>query len=395
MFGYLGGRFGRKPVALLGALWFGAFSLAAVCATSLSQMLALRFLAGIGMGGMVAITIALVSEFSPRNLRATMVVIGVVGTALGGGLAGLVAYSLLGSHTWHSVFLLGGIPPILLAIVGLWILPESPKYLVLRPHRRAELISLLERLGAPALAPNARLILADEENRVRTSIADLFQGRLRAIVPLLTLSHFLASFALFFINQWTTILLTSSGVPVQSAAWATTAFQVMGFVGAISVMRPIDWLGFIPVPLLFACAAGVVFLMGVPGLSPFTVTALAGIAGFCVIGMQFGNISVTGQVFPTYIRSNGVGFCYGFGRLGSVIGPSIAGLLVGYGFTIGQLFYFSGALMVVGIATGFLLAPLYRRQVADLRQTTNSGLARLDSVRVHEAPSSDGVSQTA
>ena len=155
MFGYLGGRFGRKPVVLLGAVWFGAFSLAAVCATSLSQMLALRFLAGIGMGGMVAITIALVSEFSPRNLRATMVVIGVVGTALGGGLAGLVAYSLLGSHTWHSVFLLGGIPPILLAIVGLWILPESPKYLVLRPHRRAELISLLERLGSPALRRDA------------------------------------------------------------------------------------------------------------------------------------------------------------------------------------------------------------------------------------------------
>jgi MFS transporter, AAHS family, 4-hydroxybenzoate transporter len=393
LFGYLGGRFGRKPIALLGAAWFGVFSLAAVGATSLGDMLALRFLAGIGMGGMVAITIALVSEFSPRNLRATMVVIGVVGTALGGGVAGLVAHSLLGSHTWHSVFWFGGIPPIVLAIVGVWILPESPKYLVLRPPRRAELIALLVRLGAPKLSPNTRFVLADEENSVRASVADLFRGRLRAIVPLLTLSHFLASFALFFINQWTTILLTSSGVPVQSAAWATTAFQAAGFIGALSIMRPIDWLGFIPVPILFACAAIVIFLMGIPGLSTVTIVVLAGIAGFCVIGMQFGNISVTGQVFPTYIRSNGVGFCYGFGRLGSVIGPSVAGLLVGIGFTIGQLFYFAGALMVLGIVTGLLLAPLYRRQLADLRQITRGGLARPDSVPVRDT-SSDFVSRT-
>jgi MFS transporter, AAHS family, 4-hydroxybenzoate transporter len=393
IFGYLGGRFGRKPIALSGAAWFGAFSLVAIGATSLTQMLALRFLAGIGMGGMVAITIALVSEFSPRNLRATMVVIGVVGTALGGGVAGLVAHCLLGSHTWHSVFWLGGIPPIVLAIAGFWILPESPKYLVLKPHRRAALVALLVRLGAPKLAPNTRFVLADEENGARASISELFRGRLCAIVPLLTLSHFLGSFALFFVNQWTTILLTSSGVPVQSAAWATTAFQTAGFLGALCIMRPIDWLGFIPVPILFACAAAVIFLMGVPGLSVVTITLLAGIAGFCVIGMQFGNISVTGQVFPTYIRSHGVGFCYGFGRLGSMTGPIIAGLLVGAGFTIGQLFYFAGALMVLGIATGLLLAPLYRRQVADLRQITRGGLASPDSVRVPDI-SSDLVADT-
>jgi AAHS family 4-hydroxybenzoate transporter-like MFS transporter len=338
------------------------------------------------MGGMVAITISLVSEFSPRNLRATMVVIGVVGTALGGGVAGLVATSLLGSHTWHSVFWLGGIPPILLAFAGFWILPESPKYLVLRPHRRAQLVAVLERLGAPKLPPTTTFILADEQNCVRASIRDLFRGRLRAIVPLLTLSHFLGSFALFFINQWTTILLTSNGVPVQSAAWATTAFQVAGFAGALSIMRPIDRLGFIPVPLLFACAAVVVFLMDMPGISPVTITVLAGIAGFCVIGMQFGNISVTGQVFPTNIRPSGVGFCYGFGRLGSVIGPSLAGFLVGAGFTIGQLFYFAGALMLLGVATGLLLAPLYRRQVTDLLGVTDGTPSTLDSVCVLNSP---------
>jgi MFS family permease len=133
--------------------------------------------------------------------------------------------------------------------------------------------------------------------------------------------------------------------------------------------------------------------MGLPELSVGTVTLLVGIAGFCVIGMQFGNISFTGQVFPTYIRSHGVGFCYGLGRLGSMTGPIIAGLLVGAGFTIGQLFYFAGALMVLGIATGLLLAPLYRRQVAGLRQIARGGLASPDSVRVSDS-SSDLVADT-
>jgi len=293
-----------------------------------------------------------------------MIVMGVVGVALGGGVGALIASHILGIYTWRCIFWIGGLAPLVLAVVGVFVCPESPKFLALHPARRPALIAVLRRLS-PHIATDAhtRFILGDEQNGARFSYGAAFRGRLAAIVPLLMLTTFLAQFALFFVNQWTTILLTSNGTTVQRAALSAAAFQIFGFIGALAVTRPVDRFGFLPVPILFAAAAVVIGLMGIPGLSENTIIALAGAAGFCVIGLQFGNIATTGQVFPTYVRSGGVGLCYGVGRTGSVVGPVIAGVLVGFGFSINSLFYFAGALMLVGVVAGALLVPLYTREV--------------------------------
>jgi AAHS family 4-hydroxybenzoate transporter-like MFS transporter len=366
IFGTLADKFGRKPVLLLGTAWFGLFTLAAVLATALQQMLILRFVAGVGLGGVIATSIAFVSEFAPRRIRATMIVMGVVGVALGGGVGALIASHLLGLYTWRCIFWIGGLAPLVLAITGGWICPESPKYLALYPAKRPALIALLKRLD-PTLdpAPNAQFILSDEQNAARFTYAAAFSGRLAAIVPLLMLTTFLAQFALFFVNQWTTILLTSNGTSVQKAAISAAAFQIAGFIGALAVTRPVDRFGFLPVPILFAAAAAIIAAMGIPGLGENAIIVLAGAAGFCVIGLQFGNIATTGQVFPTYVRSGGVGLCYGVGRIGSVAGPVIAGIMVGYGYSIPSLFTFAGALMLAGVVAGALLVPLYKHQVTD------------------------------
>jgi AAHS family 4-hydroxybenzoate transporter-like MFS transporter len=376
IFGTLADKFGRKPVLLLGTAWFGAFTLAAVLATTLHQMLILRFIAGIGLGGVIATSIAFVAEFAPRRIRATMIVMGVVGVALGGGVGALIASHLLGIYTWRCLFWIGGLTPLALSLIGAFIVPESPKYLVLHPARRGALIAVLKRLD-PALnpGPDTRFVIGDEQNGARFSYAAAFSGRLAAIVPLLMLTTFLAQFALFFVNQWTTILLTSTGTTVQRAALSAAAFQIAGFVGALAVTRPVDRFGFLPVPILFAGAAAIIAAMGIPGLSENTIIALAGAAGFCVIGLQFGNIATTGQVFPTYVRSGGVGLCYGIGRIGSVAGPVIAGVLVGFGFSIHTLFYFAGALMLVGVVAGALLIPLYRHQVTEIGAGSTRGQA--------------------
>jgi AAHS family 4-hydroxybenzoate transporter-like MFS transporter len=374
IFGTLADKFGRKPVLLLGTAWFGLFTLVAVLATSLHQMLILRFIAGIGLGGVIATSIAFVAEFAPRRIRATMIVMGVVGVALGGGVGALIASHLLGIYTWRCLFWIGGLTPLALSLIGAFIVPESPKYLVLHPARRAALIAVLKRLD-PALKPGSdtQFVIGDERNGARFSYAAAFSGRLAAIVPLLMLTTFLAQFALFFVNQWTTILLTSTGTTVQHAALSAAAFQIAGFVGALAVTRPVDRFGFLPVPILFAAAAVIIAAMGIPGLGENTIIALAGAAGFCVIGLQFGNIATTGQVFPTYVRSGGVGLCYGVGRIGSVAGPVIAGILVGFGFSIHTLFYFAGALMLTGVVAGALLIPLYRHQVTEIGTGSTRG----------------------
>jgi AAHS family 4-hydroxybenzoate transporter-like MFS transporter len=367
IFGTLADKLGRKPVLLLGTAWFGVFTLAAVLATNLHQMLILRFVAGVGLGGVIATSIAFVAEFAPRRIRATMIVMGVVGVALGGGVGALIASHLLGLYTWRCIFWIGGLTPLAVALIGAFIVPESPKYLTLRPAKHAALIALLKRLDPTLeLPPNTRFILSDEQNGARFSYAAAFSGRLAAIVPLLMLTTFLAQFALFFVNQWTTILLTSNGTTVQRAALSAAAFQIAGFIGALAVTRPVDRFGFLPVPILFAAAAVIIAAMGMPNLGENTIIVLAGAAGFCVIGLQFGNIATTGQVFPTYVRSGGVGLCYGIGRIGSVAGPVIAGVLVGFGFSINSLFYLAGTLMLTGVVAGALMVPLYKRQLAEM-----------------------------
>jgi MFS transporter, AAHS family, 4-hydroxybenzoate transporter len=370
LFGYLGDRIGRKPTIIAGALWFGVFTSAAVWATSLNQLMLLRLIAGFGIGGVLGIVTALVSEFAPRRIRGTMVVMGVVGVALGGGIGGLVAAQLLGTYGWQIVFWIGGLIPIVLAIIGCFVFPESIKFLTLRPHRRAELVALLQALS-PGLKiePDAKLVLGDEANAPSFSFRALFAGRLAAVTPLLWISNFLALFQLFFVNQWTPVLLSNQGVPVHRAALATASFQILGFLGALAIMRPVDKFGFLPVPILFVIAVPAIALIGLPGLSDTAIIALAGAAGFCVIGIQFGNIATQSQVYPTYIRSWGVGTCFGVGRFGSVVGPVLAGLFIGWGVSINTLFYIAGALMLLGVVVGLALVPLYRHQLKDLQES--------------------------
>ena len=362
IFGILADKVGRKPVLILGTMWFALLTLACVLADGLQTMLILRFIGGIGIGGVIATAIAYVSEFAPSRMRSTMIVMSVVGLALGGGVGALLASQLLANHTWHIMFWVGGLIPLGLAVLTILFLPESPKYLALHIARRGELISLLRRM-APELTFTPDIPFVSREPGVKFSLAGVFSGHLVAIVPLLMVTTFLAQFALFFVNQWTTVLLTSAGVSVPHAAYATGAFQILGFLGALGVMRPIDRIGFLPVPILFAIAAVVIGVMGLPGLGENTLIVLAGAAGFCIIGLQFGNIATTGQIFPTSVRSGGVGMIYGVGRIGSFVGPALAGILVGMKVPLGDLFHYAGALMLAGVAAGGLLVPLYHRQL--------------------------------
>ena len=361
IFGFLADRFGRKPMLVLGTLWFALFTLAAALASNLQQMVVLRLIAGIGIGGVIATAIAYVSEFAPARVRSTLVVMGVVGLALGGSVGALIASQLLGLYSWEIMFIIGGAAPLVVGLLAALVLPESPKYLALRPRRREELVAFLLKI-APEYGVTTETPIRAATGAAGFTLAALFRGRLAGIVPLLMLTTFLAQFALFFVNQWTTVLLTSAKVSVAHAAYATGAFQFFGFVGALAVMRPVDRMGFLPVPALFVGAAAAIGLMGLPGLGETALIALAGLAGFCVIGLQFGNIAATGQIFPTEVRSGGVGLIYGVGRFGSFIGPSLAGLLVAMQVPLGDLFHYAGALMLLGLVAGVVLTPLYRRQ---------------------------------
>ena len=193
LFGFLSDKFGRKRVIVCGAYFFGLFTLAAVLTSSLRELIAVRVLAGVALGGMLPIVVTLNNEFAPARVRATLVVLIFTGVTFGGGLPGFVAAKLMGEYGWRSLFWIGGIAPIVIASILAIALPELIKFLALRPRRRNELIALLKRLRSDlVIDPDTEFVISGEQNRSRFSMPALLEGRLAALTPLFWISNFVA-----------------------------------------------------------------------------------------------------------------------------------------------------------------------------------------------------------
>jgi AAHS family 4-hydroxybenzoate transporter-like MFS transporter len=186
LFGYIGDRSGRKKAIIGSCLTFGVFTLAAVEAGSVMQLLVLRFLAGIGIGGIFPNIIALNAEFAPKRVRATMIILMFTGVTFGGVLPGLISVWFVGTYGWQVLFAVGGVLPILMcAVVQLW-LPESIKFLVLKTQDRDTAAGLVRRLSpGTEIGPRTQLVVRDEEVFPDFHIEYLFAGALRLLTPLL------------------------------------------------------------------------------------------------------------------------------------------------------------------------------------------------------------------
>src|SRR5882672_8362283 len=139
LFGWVGDRYGRKAALVWSNLLFGVFTLAAAYATNLDQLFWLRLLAGLGIGGVIPNVVAINTESAPRRYRATLALVAVGFVPIGGAIPGVVAATLVPSHGWQILFMIGGIVPIILAIVGFFILPESIKYMALHESQRGKM----------------------------------------------------------------------------------------------------------------------------------------------------------------------------------------------------------------------------------------------------------------
>ena len=376
VFGYLSDRFGRKPVIVLGAMFFGVFTLASIFAGSFNQLIWLRFIAGIGISGMLPIVVALVNEFAPRRVRATMVVICFCGVTLGGGLPGVVSAAYMAEYGWRILFWIGGLLPIILGILSWIAMPESLKFLALKPHRRPELVRVLHRV-APELqiGPETRIEFHGEMNRPRFSMPALFEGRLALLTPLFWISSFCSLLVFYFVNQWTPTLLQSSGFTNGQAALATSLFQFGGTVGGLIIMRPLDRWGFMPVPVLFGLGAPVLVGIALAGSQVTLVMGLMFLAGFCLLGLQFGNIACETMCYPTYIRSWGVGAAFAAGRVGSAVGPLVGGMLLTMHFSPAAFFIAAAVPLVLGCIVGLFIVPQYLRQVGALQTAGDAARA--------------------
>jgi AAHS family 4-hydroxybenzoate transporter-like MFS transporter len=361
--GYIGDRFGRKTATILSSLIFGVFTLACCWATTLEDLRLLRFLAGIGIGGMLPNLIALNAEYAPRRIRATLIIVMFCGVTLGGAVPGWVSIYLTPTFGWQAIFAIGGVLPILMAVVAVFFLPESLKYLVVR-NKRAKAEKLVKRL-APTLTvgSDAQFVIADERKVSSISPVQLFKGGLAFITPLLWLCFSMNLMGYFFMVSWMpTILKVTNVLSPDAAALATTLIQIGGTAGGLILARPVDSKGFAPIVVMFALAVPSIACIGYFADQSQTLVLVAAFAaGFCVLGLQFGLNAASGMIYPTAVRSNGSGWAFGIGRFGSICGPILGGYLVAQHLPLQQLFLIWSIPSCVGFIACLTLAVLYKR----------------------------------
>jgi MFS transporter, AAHS family, 4-hydroxybenzoate transporter len=330
-------RTGRKSVIVVSTAWFGVFSLATAYAASPGELLAYRFLTGLGLGGAMPNIIALTSECAPERLRATLVTVMFCGFPLGAVLGGLLSAKLIAAFGWPSVFLLGGVLPLVLVPVLLAWMPESLRFLA---RKQAEPLA-----GVP--------------------VRQLFTGGRAAGTVLLWIVFFANLLLLYFLINWLPTVLQRSGLPLERAIIGTVVLNAGGIAGGILLGWLVDKRG--PYGVLLAAYVLGALCVAAIGSAPAAVAGVIAIvffAGFFIIGSQFCMNALAAGAYPTAARATGVGWALGVGRIGSIIGPVVGGMLLSLGWEPGTLFLVAAGPAAVSAVAVWLLSalPSWKRQ---------------------------------
>ncbi len=365
--GFVGDRFGRRPAVVAGSIIFGLGTLATAAAANISQVVILRFVTGIGIGGLMPNLIALNSELHARRWRATMVVLMFTGITAGGSLPGLIQAWLIPHFGWQVMFIIGGALPLLIALCVGFTLPESVKFLSMNSHRRAEFISVLRRVRPDVPVDRLESVASGSSAATLSQtggsgLAQIMRGELAILTPLLWLCFMTALMMHFFLTSWLPLIFETHGMPARAAGMTTSLYHLGGAFGGVAVSLLLARFGFAVIAVLFLAAIPAVIVVGQPALSQAGVALAAAVAGFFVLGTQFGNNAAAGLLYPTPYRSRGVGWTLGVGRFGSILGPMLGATLLGMKLPLETLFLIAAAPMVVGLlAAGSLAWVSYRR----------------------------------
>ena len=324
-FGPLADRVGRKWIIVLSTAAFGVCTLATVLADGTASLLAIRFLTGLGLGGAMPNTVALTAEFCQHRRRATIVMLMFGGFSVGGALGGLVASALIPAFGWRSVFLAGGVAPLLLAPALAWRLPESVRLLALRGGADRQIARILARLFPGPAWPQGVRFLVREPALPGSPIRHLFsEGRSTATI-LLWVVFFMSLLDLYFLANWLPSVLSELGASVSLAALLGALLQVGGVAGVLTLGRFVDRFAFRALALTYGAAAFAVVAIGYSGGSIALAAITIFCAGFCIVGGQTAANALAASYYPTTIRATGVGWALGIGRVGSIIGPLAGG----------------------------------------------------------------------
>jgi MFS transporter, AAHS family, 4-hydroxybenzoate transporter len=361
-FGLVGDRWGPRRTFILCGCIFGVFTLATAAATSLTQLLVLRAIAGWGLGGATPLSIAIASEYLPQRVRTSIVMVMYISLSLGT-IAGGIIYGYVTVFGWRTVFIVGGAAPLVFAPFLWAYLPERLEYMVMNGWPAARIAAVLARVVPGRDFSRETNFTMDKENKPGFQLVQLFQERRAAITTIVWVVFFSSLLALFFFTSWLPLLLSSYGLSQTDVVKINSSMAFGAIIGTIVAATFVFALGgFRTVAAGYFIAVLAIIVLA---LSPHTfgflfVASLA--VGFFLIGTQSVLNAACANLYPPAIRATGVGWGFGIGRIAAIISPSIAGILLGMHWQPSGLFLLAAIPTLSASVAGVVVLMLVGRR---------------------------------
>jgi AAHS family 4-hydroxybenzoate transporter-like MFS transporter len=364
-YGWLADRFGRRFTIILGTLNFGVPVLLTLWATNVPELLLLRFIGGIGAGGIVPVAYTMASDYAPRRMRSTVTVLTNLGFTVGVILTGFVAARAIPVFGWKSLFLIGGVFSLVMALVLFLCLPESILFLAIRRPDSLNLVKLVKRLLPNEVVPaGAHFVAIDPQDRQgesgRNPFLALFAGPRAVATGLLWALFLFDALALFFLSNWLPVIMEGAGVDHSTASLSISLFFITGLAGGLIIMRFLDRNGPIAMVTFGIIGGPVEIFMGTPGISQTVLLTTVALAGICIAGIHQSVYAIAVKFYPASIRGTGVSSATVFGRAGAAIAPLVGGYFLSAHMPLHELMIWAAAPCLVTAFVGIGLSLIYR-----------------------------------
>lgn len=357
-------KIGRRPIMLVAMGTLAISVLATAFSTTVTQILILRFITGIGLGTLVVCLNTCIAEFASDKARNLSLAIMHTGFTIGMMLGGAIAALLLETVGWRSIFIAAGALDVIAFVLSLFLLAESPHFLMTR--RKEGDLSRLNKIHAK-MKMSAMTVFppAIEESKAKLSTFNALLGPgMKKLTILIWITAITYAIVGYFQLNWKPTILANAGLSPSLAATAVIITGAFGTLGHLIIGMLARRVGESRITaIFFACAAVSLIIFGLQPPNPIGLLVMAGVVTFFVVGAYTGLFLVAVIIYPPHVKNVGVGFIVGFGRVGAIAGPMIGGFLLGSGLDrMGTYFAFS-AIAVIPAVTMFWATKILARPV--------------------------------
>ncbi|WP_168379608.1 MFS transporter [Acinetobacter cumulans] len=326
-FGTLSDKIGRKKTIMICVGIFSGFTFCGAFASTPVEFGILRFLAGLGIGGVMPNVVALMTEYAPKRIRSTLVALMFSGYAIGGMASALLGAWLVPVYGWKIMFYIAIIPCLALPLIWTF-LPESLMYLTSK-HQTDTTRTIVSKIAPEqVLTTDTQFVLNEVSEEDKAPLKALFQQGRSFSTFMFWIAFFMCLLMVYALGSWLPKLMIQAGYSLGASMIFLFALNIGGMVGAIGGGALADRFHIKKVlSIMFMCGALALILLGFnsPQMVLYTLIAVAGAA---TIGSQILLYTFVAQYYPTTVRSTGMGWASGIGRIGAIVGPVLTGALL-------------------------------------------------------------------